>query len=80
MIDISRFMNWFLDQIVRLVSFCFSILGRIQFNGVSLLEFIFYLIVFGIVLDLLVISVRSHRVESSRKSTKPSEGDNNDSK
>lgn len=77
--DISRFMNWFLNQIVGLVSYFFSLLSDITFNGTSLLEFIINLIVIGLCLDLLVISARTRRVKNESKSSgKASEGENND--
>lgn len=78
--DITRFINWFIDQIVSLVSYFFSLLTLIEFNGTSLLSFIISLIVIGLVLDLLVISARTRRVKNTSHSKQAEKGEKNDSK
>lgn len=77
--DITRFINWFINQVVSLVSYFFSLLTLIEFNGTSLLSFIISLIVIGLVLDLLVISARTRRVKNT-SDKKAAKGDKNDSK
>lgn len=79
--DISNFFDWFLVQLVRLFSFFFSLLGNITFYNTSLLELIINLLVIGVILDILVVSVRSRAVRDvSRDRSNSSKGEKNDDK
>lgn len=78
--DISGFVNWFIAQIVGLFAYIYSVLARISFNGVSLLEFFVYCLLIGIVIDLFIISVRARAVRSGRTSGKNSKNSKSDAK
>lgn len=78
--DISYFVNWFIVQISKLFAYVYSVLSRITFNGVSLLEFFVYCLLIGIVIDLFIISVRARAVRAGRSSGKNSKSSKSDSK
>ena len=82
--DISYFVNWFIGQIAGLFAYIYSLLSRITFNGVSILGFLVYCLILGIVLDLFIISVRARAVrvlshkEKSKSSNTKKGGSNED--
>lgn len=79
--DISRFMVWFLAQMLRLYTYCVGLLDSITFAGVSLLEVIVYTFVIGVALDIIVVSARSRSVRDVSKDDKKNrKGESNDNK
>lgn len=53
MTDITSFMNWFLDQVIKIFTFVFNTLDSITFWGFSLLDFIIGISVIGAMLTVL---------------------------
>lgn len=79
--DISNFMAWFIAQVVRLVTFFFSLLANVTFLGTSLMRLIVDLLILGVVLDVLIVSVKSRSVRDvSGDDKKNKKGESDDSK
>ena len=76
-IDISVFMNWFLGELFRLVSWCFNTLSNIKFNNVSLLQISISIVILSAVLNIMLSLAKSKGMrELSNKSKSDSkEGD-----
>lgn len=70
--DISRFMSWFLGQMVGLVGWTFDILDSITFNGISILDFLIGVLLLSVIIPILITLVKSRRTPNSRESSKAS--------
>lgn len=83
--DISYFVNWFIAQFAKLFAYVYSLLARISFNGLSLLEFFIFSFLIGIVIDIFIINMRSRaaffgRSKNSKSSKSDAKGGSDDSK
>lgn len=77
MTDITYFMDWFLDQVVKIFTFVFNTLDSITFWGFSLLDFIITIAIISSMLAVLFTfapktSTMITRDERSRHSKKGS--------
>ena len=79
--DISSFFNWFLDMFIGVITKCFSLLDRITFSGVSLLQFILWCLILSAIIPIIfsVARTQSGRLSHSGRSKgkKSSGGDKN---
>lgn len=75
--DITRFMTWFVNQVVSIFTKCFNILDSIKFAGTSLLNVIITIailvplvgVVFTISQNVSVIGQKSERIRQSKERT-----------
>lgn len=72
--DISYFINWFIDQVINIFSWAFNLLDTITFNGTSLLKVIVTIIIIGVLIPVIltisqnvsVIGQRSEKIKEKR--------------
>ena len=63
MTDITSGLSQILDIIISGLTFCFNTLDSIGFMGISLLDYIIWLFVLGIILPIIVTLLNSTRSE-----------------
>lgn len=64
MTDITSGLSQILDIIISGLTFCFNTLDSIGFMGISLLDYIIWLFVLGIILPIIVTLLNSSRSEA----------------
>lgn len=64
--DITSFINWFLDQFIKLFKFLFNTLDSITFNGISLLDYIITVFVLIPIVTTLFTLVTSDKLWNSK--------------
>lgn len=81
MIDITSFMQFFIDSVLSILSTVYGYLSNIQFKGVSLLSFIIALFVLSAAIPIIVSIVsggystaKSNYKRSRSRSGRSSEG------
>ena len=52
--DISNFINWFINQVINIFSWAFNLLDSITFNGTSLLKVIVTIIIIGVLIPVIL--------------------------
>lgn len=52
--DITEFMTWWIDQVVRIMTYIFNLLQSIEFMGTNLLTVITTIIIIGVALPVLL--------------------------
>lgn len=65
--DISTFMTWFLNQVVRIFTFTFTTLDSITFMGTSLLKVILTITILGALLPVLLTVVQTQGVKAEKR-------------
>lgn len=71
--DITKFMNWFIDAFLSLFQFVYNTLDSIKFGGISLLQYIITIFVLIPILGILFTLVTSEKVwtaSSEKRQTK----------
>lgn len=60
--DITNFMNWFINMFLSLFKFIYDTLDSITFNGISLLQYFITILVLIPILTILFTLVTSDKV------------------
>lgn len=78
--DITYFMNWFIDQVVKIFTFTFNTLDSITFWGFSLLDFIIGISVISAMLTVLFTFApkTSSMITGKERSKRSRKGSDND--
>lgn len=58
--DITNFMTFFIGLMVQGVTFMFSILDSISFMGVTVLEFLLWILILSALIPIIFALVRTH--------------------
>lgn len=53
-VDITSFMQWWIQQVINILTQCFNILQSIEFMGTNLLAVITTIIIIGVALPVLI--------------------------
>lgn len=65
--DITSFITWFIEEIIKLFTKCFNLLNSITFYNISLLQYIISLLILGVIIEILFTLVSSNGISSSRE-------------
>lgn len=65
--DITVFMTWFLQQVLRIFTYTFNTLDSITFMGTSLLKVILTITVLGALLPVLLTVVQTQGVKAEKR-------------
>lgn len=74
MMDITSTFDFFIDMFVSGFRTCYSLLDRIQFHGVSLLDFMLWILALSIILPLLLTLLSSGQNGAELSARAVSEG------
>lgn len=64
--DITSTFDYFMDMFLHGFRTCYSLLDRIQFHGISLLDFMLWILCLGIILPIVLTLLRSGRSSAER--------------
>ncbi len=64
--DITYFINWFIEQVFKIFSKCFSILDSITFNGTSLLELSITIFILSALIPVILTIGQTVRINGQR--------------
>lgn len=57
--DITTFFEWFLSSMIAIVTYCYNLLDAISIMGVSLLHYLYAIVVLTIVLEIFLVSFKT---------------------
>ncbi len=79
--DITAFMNWFLNMFLDIFKFIYDTLDSITFNGISLLKYLVSVLVLFPILTILFTLVTSEKIwDSKSERSKKTSKEESDSK
>lgn len=65
--DITNFITWFIENILKIFTSSFNLLNKITFYNISLLQYIISVLVLGVILEILLTLVSSNGIRNSRE-------------
>lgn len=65
--DITTFMQWFLQQFLTIIGWCFNTLDNITFMGTSLLKVLIAINIIGIILTIFLSIARGVGIKTTRE-------------
>lgn len=67
MVDITSFFNWFMTELVKIVTFSLNLLDSIYIGGVSVLAILICIFILGLAFTLIFTNIRSAAGREIRK-------------
>lgn len=64
--DITNFMTWFLNQVIRIFTYSYNTLDRITFMGTSLLKVSLTIVILGTLLPILLTIVNTQGIKAEK--------------
>lgn len=64
--DITNFMTWFLNQVIRIFTYSYNTLDRITFMGTSLLKVSLTIVILGTLLPVLLTIVNTQGIKAEK--------------
>lgn len=65
--DITNFMTWFIQQVVKIFTFVYSTLAGITFMGTNLLQVILTITILGAILPVFLTIVNTQTINTERR-------------
>lgn len=64
--DITNFMTWFLNQVIRIFTYSYNTLDNITFMGTSLLKVSLTIVILGTLLPILLTIVNTQGIKAEK--------------
>lgn len=65
--DITEFFTWFMEQFIRILTYCINVLNDIKINGISLLMIILTIAIIGTIIPIIMTIPNVEKVKVIQK-------------
>ena len=72
--DITNFMTWFLNQVVRIFTYSYNTLDSITFMGTSLLRVSLTILILGTLIPILLTIVNTQGIKAEKRAYRKNKG------